>query len=315
MIIWGKLVAATIGGILYGPIGILVGLVFGHVFDNGLRAITRAPRHSAEARTVFFKAVFQTMGYLAKIDGVVSEKEIQVAREIMRNDFNLNSVQTSLAMQYFNEGKNKNFDLENSMRIFKAACGRYSDLRRFFLELQVKAAMADNILHEAERGRLVYICGTLNIPLTELDYQLRVYGYNYYQQSAYSQQNAKQNYSSNYTYTKPTPDPLAAAYNLLGVAPHDNIKTIKSAYRKLISKNHPDYALQFTDFNRIASIGAFTFGLSQLLFLYIIIKTIRGGAPATDKVWEYTEGLTWQVPSPAPHHTFTIPPVINQAHA
>ena len=32
----------------------------------------------------------------------------------------------------------------------------------------------------------------------------------------------------------------------------------------------PDYALQFADFNMIASIGAFGFGLTQLLFLYIV---------------------------------------------
>lgn len=76
----------------------------------------------------------------------------------------------------------------------------------------------------------------------------------------------------------------------------------------------PDYALQFTEFNRIASIGSFTFGLSQLLFLYIIIKTIRGGKPATARVWEGAHGLTWEVPSPAPHHTFSTPPVVKDPH-
>ena len=72
----------------------------------------------------------------------------------------------------------------------------------------------------------------------------------------------------------------------------------------------PDYALQFADFNRIASIGAFTFGLSQIFFLFIVIKCIRGGKPAADKVWEDAHGLEWTVPSPAPHHTFETPPQI-----
>jgi cytochrome c oxidase subunit 1 len=72
----------------------------------------------------------------------------------------------------------------------------------------------------------------------------------------------------------------------------------------------PDYALQFADFNRIASIGGFAFGLSQLLFVYIMIKTVRGGAKATDRVWEGSHGLEWTVPSPAPYHTFTQPPEI-----
>jgi cytochrome c oxidase subunit 1 len=53
----------------------------------------------------------------------------------------------------------------------------------------------------------------------------------------------------------------------------------------------PDYALQFTEFNMISTVGAFLFGLSQLLFLYNVIQTIRGGAKATDQVWEGAAGI------------------------
>ena len=72
----------------------------------------------------------------------------------------------------------------------------------------------------------------------------------------------------------------------------------------------PDYALQFADFNRIASIGGFVFGLSQLLFVYIMIKTVRGGVKASDRVWEGSHGLEWTLPSPAPYHSFTTAPEI-----
>ena len=48
----------------------------------------------------------------------------------------------------------------------------------------------------------------------------------------------------------------------------------------------PDYSTQFADWNMVSSIGAFGFGLSQLLFVYIIIKCARGGAKATAQVWE-----------------------------
>ena len=40
----------------------------------------------------------------------------------------------------------------------------------------------------------------------------------------------------------------------------------------------PDYALQFADFNMMSSIGAFIYGLSQILFLYNVIATIVAGA-------------------------------------
>src|SRR5271165_6582335 len=73
----------------------------------------------------------------------------------------------------------------------------------------------------------------------------------------------------------------------------------------------PDYAPQFTDWNVVASIGAFGFGFSQLLFLYIVLKTIRSGAPAPAKPWEGADTLEWTLPSPAPYHTFETPPQVS----
>ena len=72
----------------------------------------------------------------------------------------------------------------------------------------------------------------------------------------------------------------------------------------------PDYNLQFADYNMLASIGAFGFGLAQLLFLYIVFATIRSGKKASNEVWEGAEGLEWTLASPPPYHTFTTPPRI-----
>ena len=74
----------------------------------------------------------------------------------------------------------------------------------------------------------------------------------------------------------------------------------------------PDYSTQFADWNMVSSIGAFGFGLSQLLFVALIIKCARGGARASAKVWDDArmEGLEWTVPSPAPYHTFDEAPVV-----
>ena len=70
----------------------------------------------------------------------------------------------------------------------------------------------------------------------------------------------------------------------------------------------PDYSLQFADWNAVATIGAFGFGFSQLIFVYVVLKCIKGGEKATDEVWEGADGLEWTVPSPAPYHTFEKPP-------
>ena len=72
----------------------------------------------------------------------------------------------------------------------------------------------------------------------------------------------------------------------------------------------PDYNMQFADFNMVASIGAFAFGFTQLLFLAIVIITIRQGKKAEAKSWEGAQGLEWSLPSPAPYHTFSTPPEV-----
>ena len=73
----------------------------------------------------------------------------------------------------------------------------------------------------------------------------------------------------------------------------------------------PDYALQFADWNMVSSVGAFLFGASQILFLFIVLKTVMGGKKATSEVWEGARGLEWTVESPAPYHTFSTPPQVN----
>lgn len=72
----------------------------------------------------------------------------------------------------------------------------------------------------------------------------------------------------------------------------------------------PDYSVQFADWNMVSSIGGFAFGLSQLLFVWLVIKCARGGERAEARAWEGAHGLEWEVPSPAPHHTFETPPAV-----
>jgi cytochrome c oxidase subunit 1 len=72
----------------------------------------------------------------------------------------------------------------------------------------------------------------------------------------------------------------------------------------------PDYALQFTEFNQWSTVGAFTLGLAQLIFVYVIIKCVRGGKKAGAQVWEGAQGLEWTLSSPPPYHSFTVAPKI-----
>ena len=78
----GKLLGALLGFVITRrPIGVLLGMILGHLFDQyaaGERA-GAASGHGGRART-FFRAAFTIMGHVAKSDGRVSEQDIAAAR-------------------------------------------------------------------------------------------------------------------------------------------------------------------------------------------------------------------------------------------
>jgi cytochrome c oxidase subunit 1 len=78
-------------------------------------------------------------------------------------------------------------------------------------------------------------------------------------------------------------------------------------------RRYADYPMQFADFNAIASVGAFAFGLAQVyFFLFVVVPMMRGkGEPAPQRPWEAAEGLEWELPSPAPWHSFETPPKLD----
>ena len=77
-------------------------------------------------------------------------------------------------------------------------------------------------------------------------------------------------------------------------------------------RRYADYPMQFADFNAVASIGAFFFGLAQVYFFFFVVLPMharQGREPAPQNArGKRAEGLEWEVPSPAPFHTFETPP-------
>ena len=83
-------------------------------------------------------------------------------------------------------------------------------------------------------------------------------------------------------------------------------------------RRYADYPMQFADFNAIASVGAFFFGFAQVyFFFFVVLPAMRGkGVAAKQNPWldeggKGAEGLEWEVPSPAPFHTYETPPKLD----
>ncbi|MCE5233139.1 MAG: cytochrome c oxidase subunit I [Mizugakiibacter sp.] len=75
----------------------------------------------------------------------------------------------------------------------------------------------------------------------------------------------------------------------------------------------PDYNVAFADFNFISSIGAFGMFFTPFMFFFILWHSKRHGAKADARAWDGARGLEWTVPSPAPYHTFSTPPLVDDS--
>jgi len=224
---YGKLIGALLGAIIgRGLLGAIVGFVIGHQFDRrpvGRRRAGAGP--SRELQAVFFRTTFQVMGHVAKADGRVTEQEIDAARATMRR-FSLSDADVRRAIELFTEGKSPGFPLEDALGALRAASVGREDLRRLFVQIQLEAALQGGGLSPPARTAFARMCSALGISAVEfaaLEAMLRMRG----RAAAGSTAGTGA-------------DRLADAYQALGVKPAASDAQVTLAYRRLMSRNHPD---------------------------------------------------------------------------
>jgi DnaJ like chaperone protein len=233
----GKIVGAIVGYfLLRGPFGALIGAIVGHLFDKSVDAKRRGPGAGAlEISEKFFKATFEVMGHVAKADGHVSESEIAAARKVM-SELRLNGAQIHLAIEHFTRGKNPGFDLEGAMHELSAACAQRPDLLRIFLELQVRAALEGVDMQGPARlavQRVAELLDVSRLELAHIEAVLRIR----------REQFRAGGGGSGYAGGQPPPRSgvqLDAAYQILEVDPKATNADVQKAYRRQLSKHHPD---------------------------------------------------------------------------
>jgi DnaJ like chaperone protein len=239
MLIWGKLAGAIFGYAMGGWIGMLIGVLLGHYLDSGLRRAIQhdqfgfnyRPGNQAEIQTSFFTTVFSVMGHIAKADGRVSESEITLARNIMRQ-MQLDTTQEKTAIDLFTKGKAPDFPLEDVIDDFHRVCHHNRNLERMFIEILLFAAYADGHMHEAERHIFFRICSRIGIS----EFEFRRLEKMVYAQQAFH--GAGTGYSG--AAQQPSRDMLNEAYEALGIDKSATDAEVKKAYRRQMNQHHPD---------------------------------------------------------------------------
>lgn len=262
-----KYLGAALGFFWAGFPGALVGFFVGNFISGwsskkGTREITQSN---------FFRATFMVMGHVAKVDGEVTREEIAFAQLTM-NTLGLTGEEEKNARELFYQGKSTNIGLDGLLQQLSANPAslqaakilfhksleslsqaelsiRLRELRDnrswgrmlclFFVELQIGMALADGKISPKERKLLFRIAREMGISAAHferLEASIKArFNWN-------SQTNGNwRGGSDRQSYTPADMDRrIEDAYRILELNPGTDFVKVKKAYRRMISKNHPD---------------------------------------------------------------------------
>ena len=226
---WGKIIGTLAGLATRQPWVALLGLFVGDQFDRGFAARRRQFEYQGaivgRLPEEYVRPLFQTMGHLAKSDGRVSEAEIRAARSIMHR-IGLRPAKVRQAISWFEDGKRPEFPLLQTIRHTRRIAARKPELRLLFVRLLLEVALSKDRLNQKKRALIWTVCTEFEIGRVEL-----------------AQLEAMMRAQKGFRHS-PAGDADAArvknAYQTLGMDQSSTNAEIKKAYRRLMSRNHPD---------------------------------------------------------------------------
>jgi len=218
----GKIIGFVIGLAKGGLAGAIFGGFLGHLFDQWRAGLSQA----RDIQKAFFSNLFATLGHLAKADGHVSQHEINQVDMLMQR-MHLAGEDRKEAIRQFNHGKSSEYNFAKEIRAFAQLTITRPDLRHMFFEILLQAAAADGKLTPAELQILRVVIKELRLPLELLDELLAWF--------RSGRQGSGPNYQAGSSTSTPDLD-----YSILGINSKASDSEVKRAYRKLMSKYHPD---------------------------------------------------------------------------
>lgn len=226
---WGKAAGTLLGAVLGSWPGALLGLVLGYIFDERLRLEPYSGRtwrgcQLSRSEQEFLTAAFSVMGHLAKADGRVSEKEVAATEQVMAR-LGLDDNRRQRAIYLFTRGKARNFPLRAVLRRFRGGAGRQPETLDRFLRCLLEVAYADGEPSPKQQRLLSVVAKRLRVSEQRLQELARTRG--------------TCRGDSRPRAVVPA-SPLADAFRELGIAENASNEQVTLAYRRAISRHHPD---------------------------------------------------------------------------
>lgn len=228
----GKIIGGTIGFFLGGPLGMIAGAVFGHMFDksNELQGEDDSSQQGYSRRfgdsdryyffntgynrsqMVFFVGAFSMLAKLAAADGQISDGARRKVNEFMVNDLHLTGSSYQYAQSIFNQALSQDATFENLADQFYGNFRTSPQILNLMIDIFYRVAMVDGRISPNEERLIDYAVRAFRIP-----------------ESLHESIRRNHNVKG-----------ASRAYAVLGLTESATEAEIKKAYRKLILEYHPD---------------------------------------------------------------------------
>ena len=210
MSIWGKIIGGTAGFALGGPLGAIMGVMAGNIFDKSRKSKFKFQEiPNVQKQSIFALSIIILSAKLAKADGTVTKDEVEAFKE----KFKIPPKDMEQVGKIFNEAKKSAYGFET---IAQQVGQLFQDNKLVLEELLNNLfyiAEADGKISDSE---LIFLKTIASIFKFNEDTFQRIYQ---------SQLNNKDS------------DP----YKVLGVKRTDDDSTIRKAWIELTKEHHPDY--------------------------------------------------------------------------
>ena len=210
-----KWIGGLLGWVSGGPIGALLGFLLGSAVDSTLDAARRmtgsgqASRSysSSEQRNSFFVSLLVLSSAVIRADGKTKQAELDFVKSFIRQYFGAQAVDEAMRILNGLEGKEINI---YSVGAQIAGNMNYSQRMQLFHYL-TRIAVSDGEFTEAEKNVLEAIGGAIRLNAEDVSSVIAMF----------------------YKDTD-------SAYAVLEVSPAATDDEVRSAYRRMAMKNHPD---------------------------------------------------------------------------
>lgn len=223
-----KWIAGFLGWVTWGPIGALLGFLAGSAIEDYIEGARQLPggasssphsysqsqQHTgtrgytaAEQRNSFLVSLLVLSAAVIKADGRALQSELDYVKEFVRKNFGDAAVPQAIRMlEQFTRQDVNIYEIGPQIARYM----NYSQRLQLFHYL-VQIAMADGEFHKREKSVLEAIGTTISLSNTDINSVISMF------------------------YKE-----VSAAYSVLGISSSATDDEVRTAYRKMAMKNHPD---------------------------------------------------------------------------